>query len=80
MSTAPHTSSNPVPLLIAGIAGVAGLNALNWFRARYGDQVIGQRPARNWPLRGPGILGWDLEDVAATRQLLIDKGIRAVLN
>ncbi|MFN9342925.1 MAG: SDR family oxidoreductase [Planctomycetota bacterium] len=80
MSTAPHTSSNPVPRLIAGIAGVAGLNALNWFRARYGDQVIGQRPARNWPLRGPGILGWDLEDVAATRQLLIDKGIRAVLN
>jgi dTDP-4-dehydrorhamnose reductase len=71
---------NPVPLLIAGVAGVAGLNALNWFRSRHGEQVLGQRPARNWPLRGPGILGWDLEDVASTRRMLLDKNIRAVLN
>lgn len=80
MSPAFPDPSQPVPLLIAGVAGVAGLNALNWFRRRYGDQVIGQRPARNWPLRGPGILGWDLEDVSATRQLLREKEIRAVLN
>lgn len=80
MSTFPSSPSGPVPLLIAGVAGVAGLNALSWFRHRFGDQVIGQRPARNWPLRGPGIRGWDLEDISATRQLLQEQGIRAVLN
>ncbi|MFM7738428.1 MAG: sugar nucleotide-binding protein, partial [Planctomycetota bacterium] len=68
------------PLLITGVAGVAGLNALHWFREKYGDQITGQRPARNWPLRGPGIIGLDLEDIAATRELLVDGGYQAVVN
>ncbi len=68
------------PLLVAGVAGVAGLNALAYFRQRYGDQVIGQRPRKNWPLRGPGIVGLDLENTQATRRLLEEKRVRAILN
>lgn len=79
------TSATPVPppfggLLVAGVAGVAGLNALQWFRQRYGDYVSGQRPSRNWPLRGPGIVGVDLENISETRRLLEERQIGAVLN
>jgi dTDP-4-dehydrorhamnose reductase len=79
-STVSATRLAALPLLITGVAGVAGLNALHWFRDKYGDQVTGQRPARNWPLRGPGIIGLDLEDVAATRRLLVNGGYQAVVN
>ena len=76
----PPTALTNLPLLITGVAGVAGLNALHWFRQKYGNRVMGQRPSRNWPLRGPGIIGLDLEDVAATRKLISDQGIRSILN
>ena len=33
-----------LPLLITGITGVAGFNALHYFQSRYGDQVVGIRP------------------------------------
>src|SRR5438045_3968490 len=33
-----------LPLLITGITGVAGYNALHYFRARYPARVIGIRP------------------------------------
>ena len=36
----------PLPLLVTGIAGVAGYNAFHYFRARYGEQVIGVRLIR----------------------------------
>jgi dTDP-4-dehydrorhamnose reductase len=73
-------SAQRLPLLITGVAGVAGLNALGFFRRRYGDAVVGQRPSKNWPLRGPGIVGFDLEDTAATRRYLVENQIQAVLN
>lgn len=69
-----------LPLLVTGVAGVAGLNALGYFRSRYGDLVTGQRPSKNWPLRGPGIVGFDLEDIESTRRYLIENQIRTVLN
>ena len=69
-----------LPLLVTGVAGVAGLNALAFFRQRYGASVVGQRPRKNWPLCGPGIVGFDLEDTHATRRFLMGHGIRAVLN
>ena len=49
----------PLPLLITGIAGVAGYNALHYFRELYPGQVIGIRPENNWRLRGEGIVGCD---------------------
>ena len=33
-----------LPLLVTGITGVAGFNALAYFRERYPGQVIGLRP------------------------------------
>ena len=36
----------PLPLLITGVAGVAGYNALAYFQARYPGQVIGIRQQR----------------------------------
>ena len=67
-------------MFISGIAGVAGYNAHFHFREKYGDQIIGQRPVRNWPLKGDGIIGFDLDDVAATRELFQRQGIRTILN
>ena len=72
--------SDRLPLLVAGIAGVAGYNGYAWFRQKYGESVIGQRPVRNWPLSGPGILGVDLESTRAIRRVIAERGIRTVLN
>ena len=69
-----------MPLLVCGVAGVAGYNALHHFRSRYGDAVYGQRPTRNWPLRGHGIIGCDLEDVDSFRNLIREKQVRTIVN
>ncbi len=71
MSTSRGTDRNhpSVPLLITGIAGVPGYNALQYFRQRLGDRVIGVRRPDHWPLRGPGIVPCDLEDPVAVREL-----------
>ncbi|MEQ1903905.1 MAG: sugar nucleotide-binding protein [Pirellulaceae bacterium] len=69
-----------LPLLVTGVSGVAGLNAFAFFRERYGNQVIGQRPFNNWPLSGPGIVGVDLEDAQATRDLIRDGNFKSVLS
>jgi len=52
----------PLPLLITGVAGVAGYNAFHYFRRRFGRQVIGIRRKDNWPLRGDGIVACDGDD------------------
>ena len=69
-----------LPLLVTGVAGVSGFNALAFFRQRYGEQVLGQRPKKNWRLRGPGIVGLDLEDSEAIRRTIVEGGFRTVLN
>ena len=69
-----------LPLLVAGIAGVAGYNGYAWLRQKYGAAVTGQRPIRNWPLSGPGILGVDLESTRVIRRILVERGIRTVLH
>ena len=70
----------PLPLLITGIAGVAGYNAFHYFRARYGEQVIGVRRADNWPLRGDGIEPCDLHDYASLSSLFDRYQFAAILN
>lgn len=52
----------PLPLLITGIAGVAGYNAFNHFRAKYPGQVIGIREVQNWRFTGPGVVACNAED------------------
>ena len=69
-----------LPMLITGIAGVAGYNAFAYFRQKYGNAVIGQRPKNNWPLSGDGIVGIDLEDRETFKQLLREYNFKTVLN
>jgi dTDP-4-dehydrorhamnose reductase len=69
-----------LPLLVTGIAGVAGYNAFQYFRERFGDLVIGTRRRDNWPLSGPGIVPCDADDSDQLRQLFDRYGFRAVLS
>ncbi len=70
----------PLPLLITGVAGVAGYNAFHAYRQRYGEQIIGQRPVNNWPLKAEGIVACDLEDGDAVRDLVRRHRFRSVLS
>lgn len=70
----------PLPLLITGVAGVAGYNAFHFFRRRYGDRVIGIRPTKNWPLRGAGICACDIEDADQLARLFDQHAFAGVLN
>jgi dTDP-4-dehydrorhamnose reductase len=73
-------ASIPLPLLITGIAGVAGYNALAYFQARYPGQVIGIRQEDNWPLSGPGIVACNAEDREGLERLFDQHHFRSVLN
>lgn len=75
-----HDRPPPLPLLITGVAGVAGLNAFHYFHDRYPGQVVGIRPRQTWRLRGPGILAQDAEDAEGMRELFDRCKFRAVLN
>src|SRR5262245_22546205 len=58
-----------LPLLITGINGVAGYNALHYFQRRYPGQVIGVRP---WKFGQPDMVGvydMPIEDAAELREL-----------
>jgi len=72
--------SVPFPLLITGIAGVAGFNALAYFQKKYPGQVIGIRQEDNWPLSGPGIEACNAEDRDALARLFDRYQFRSVLN
>lgn len=70
----------PLPLLITGIAGVAGYNALHYFRSRYPGQVIGLRQRDNARLTGDGIVACDAEDGELLARLFDRYAFRSVLN
>ncbi len=70
----------PLPVLVTGVAGVAGYNAFHYFRGLWGDQVIGQRPVNNWRLSGPGIEACNLEDRDGMRRLADKYRFRSVLS
>jgi dTDP-4-dehydrorhamnose reductase len=72
--------SQRLPLLITGITGVAGFNALHYFQRRYPEQVIAIRPRQTPRLRGPGILPLDAEDFEELRGLFNKYHFRSVLN
>jgi dTDP-4-dehydrorhamnose reductase len=69
-----------LPLLITGITGVAGYNALHYFQRRYPRAVIGIRPRRTWQLTGEGILPLDVEDRHGLRELFRAYRFGSVLN
>ena len=70
----------PLPLLITGVAGVAGFNALDYFSQRYPGRVWGIRQVDNWPLCGSNILPCNAEDAASLRALFSKYQFRSVLN
>jgi len=76
----PAHPSIPLPLLITGVAGVAGYNALDYFRARYPGQVVAIRQEDNWPLSGDGIVACDAEDHLRLRALFDEYQFGSVLN
>ena len=69
-----------LPLLITGVAGVAGYNAYRYFSARYPGQVIATRRSNNWPLQGDGIVGCDADDAEQLARLFDQYQFRSVLN
>ena len=70
----------PLPLLITGVAGVAGYNAFHYFRRKFGKQVVAIRRADNWPLRGEGIVACDGDDRETLQRLFDEHQFAAVLN
>jgi dTDP-4-dehydrorhamnose reductase len=79
-SLGPPLVDIPLPLLITGVAGVPGYNALAYFRARYPGQVVGIRQSDNEKLNGEGIVPCDAEDPAALARLFDRHGFRSVLD
>ena len=80
MGTDEYSTEMPLPLLVTGVAGVAGYNALEYFQNKYPGQVVGIRQEDNWPLSGPGIEACNAEDRAGLAKLFDKYQFRAVLN
>lgn len=76
----PAFMSLGLPLLITGVPGVPGYNALFHFTNRYPGQVVGLRPTDNWRLQGPAIVACDMEDLAALERLFDEYQFRSVLH
>ena len=74
------TAEIPLPLLITGVAGVAGYNALAYFQARYPGQVIGIRQQDNWRLAGEGVVPCNAEDPVGLARLFDKYQFRSVLD
>jgi dTDP-4-dehydrorhamnose reductase len=70
----------PLPLLITGVAGVAGYNAFRYFRHKYGGRVVAIRRKDNWPLKGEGIVACDGDDRDSLARLFDQHQFAAVLN
>jgi dTDP-4-dehydrorhamnose reductase len=77
---ASYSGAFPLPLLITGVAGVAGYNALAYFQARYPGRVIGIRQQDNWRLRGQGVVACNAEDRQGLARLFDEHHFAAVLD
>jgi len=78
-----HTGPNhepPLPILVTGLAGVAGFHAFRWLVARYPGRVWGLRPGNNHHVRGEGILACNIEDRHGLERLFREYRFAAVLD
>jgi len=73
-------SELPLPILVTGLAGVAGFHAFRWLAARYPGQVWGLRPTNNPHVRGEGILACNIEDRDGLSRLFRQHRFAAVLD
>ena len=80
MLSTSSASPPPLPLLLTGIAGVAGYNAFHYFQRKYPGQVFAVRRKDNWPLRGEGIIPLDLDDRDGLKRVFDRHQFAAVLN
>jgi dTDP-4-dehydrorhamnose reductase len=80
MHSAGVQSEIPLPLLITGVAGVAGYNAFDYFSQRYPGRVVGIRQADNWKLTAPNIVACDAEDRDELTRLFERWQFRSVLD
>lgn len=69
-----------MPLLVTGVAGVAGYAAFHYFRSKHPGQVVGTRRADNWRLTGEGIVGVDVDDHDGFDALFQQYQFASVLN
>jgi len=76
----PAACEPPLPLLITGIAGVAGYNAFHHFRAKYPGRVVGIRESQNWRLTGPGVVACNAEDRRRLERLFDEYEFASVLD
>ncbi len=67
-------------LLITGVSGVAGWNALPYFLSRHPGRVVGIRPTATWQLVADGVVALDTEDKAGLQSLFERWRFGAVLN
>src|SRR5713226_4596310 len=68
-----------LPLLITGVTGVAGFNALAFFRERYPGRVVATRGVQS-RLDGDDVVGLAIEDCDGLRRLFAEHSVRSVLN
>ena len=69
-----------MPLLITGISGVAGYNALDYFQVKYPGRVVGMRQTNARALSCPGIVACDAEDRDGLARLFDEHRFKAVLD
>jgi dTDP-4-dehydrorhamnose reductase len=69
-----------LPLLVTGVAGVAGLSAFHHFQERFPGQVYGLRPEKNWRLEKQAVIACDLEDHLPFHNIFADRRFKAVLH
>ena len=70
----------PLPLLVTGVAGVAGNGVFRYFHDRYPDQVIGIRGEKTWRLVGPGIVALHADDKDGMAKLFEKHKFKSVVN
>jgi dTDP-4-dehydrorhamnose reductase len=70
----------PLPLLITGISGVAGFNAMPFFQTHFPNRIVGIRQLDNWRLGGPGVEVCDAEDYDGLSRLFDRYQFRSLLD
>ena len=80
MANYPPLEDIELPLLVTGIAGVAGFNAFHYYCSKYPGQVIGIRRDEYWPLAGDGIVGCDILDKEKLVALFQQYQFRSVMS
>ncbi len=80
MVSPPLSPEIPLPLLITGVAGVPGYNAMAYFAAKYPGRVVGIRQVENFRLNGPGVVACNAEDRVALERLFDEHQFASVLD